>query len=446
MKFSSALIAVLSIGTTVDAVFPTAGQFASTMVANATDGDVTLVSGNEGGDADSIITAFTYAYLLAADAAENDSDFLNGTSVVSFNEFHREDMPLRPEVVLIFEAAGVDWQSLVYMDDTETESLIERTTQLVLTDHNAVDSSLIHLGDNVMQIMDHHIDQEHSLNVTGENREIAFNGTTGKATAASAATVICEKYHERDHGPELLAMEDGAIAKALLSVVLLDGRNKLISDGGLLTSRDVACLDKMKNITSMDAAAATVLYEQLSAVKTNVSMWEDRSAHQILRYDFKEFTSTNGERKVGISSAPSSLKSLTAKEDWMESVSEHAADYDLYVVMTKSLDADGKLHKELLLTACTQDLVDDAATFFAAYNNGILQMKPKEASPVPDFSKAFDQINTDPSRKVVGPVSQRFLDTLTEAPDCASPPAEDETKDNSAAAAEVLVGVAALAA
>merc|ERR1711933_696066 len=86
--------------------------------------------------------------------------------------------------------------------------------------------------------------------------------------------------------------------------------------------------------------------------------------------------------------------------------------------MGKMTKEDGSKGKELLLTACTEDLVSDAAEFFEAYDDGVLELEPMNVAPVPDYSTAFDQTNTGPGRKQVGPISQAFLDTLTEAPDC----------------------------
>mmetsp|Transcript_45319 Transcript_45319/g.51316 ORF Transcript_45319/g.51316 Transcript_45319/m.51316 type:complete len:618 (-) Transcript_45319:82-1935(-) len=404
----------------VDAIQSLA-DFAASMVEEADEGDVTLISGNEAGDADSIITALTYAYLLHIEQTESkddDTEILLGSNSVAYAKFLREDMPMRAETEIILKEAGVNSADLLFSDDPTVSDLLSRTTQVVLTDHNQADAELVPYGENVIQILDHHTDFNDHLHVMNDNRLIAFNETTKKATAASACTVICEKYLEYSSGTTLLKMNDGAIAQALLSVILIDGSNMEISEGGKLTPRDMKCLDVLQNILSMDEEDSTVLYEQLDDAKKDPALWADQSAAQILRYDFKKFKSTDGTRSVGISSCPTSLEDISAKEDWADSLAERAADYDLYIVMTKMTKEDGFKGKELLFTACNVDLVSEAADFFTSYDNDLLELEPLEVSPVPDFSRAFDQINTKPGRKQIGPISQEFLDTIPNEPDC----------------------------
>ena len=67
------------------------GDFTASMVPKAIGEKVTVVTGNEGGDADSIVTALTYAYLLHMGLG----DVLGGTQPVAYNKFMREDMTMR---------------------------------------------------------------------------------------------------------------------------------------------------------------------------------------------------------------------------------------------------------------------------------------------------------------------------------------------------------------
>merc|ERR1719410_1416935 len=109
------------------------------------------------------------------------------------------------------------------------------------------------------------------------------------------------------------------------------------------------------------------------------------------------------------------------KEDWADIPG--VFNYDLFIVMTKITKEDGSKGRELLLSSCDEERVLDAADFFKEYDDGLLGLEYMDISPVPDFSISFDQTNTKLGRKQVGPISQEFLDTITDSPDCLGGPA-----------------------
>jgi len=415
---SAMLLACVMVGTKAIPSIESFGSFVNSMVPEAEGKNVTMVAGNMAGDADSIITALTYAYLLHND----NEDILGGSEPVAFQRFAREDMPMRAETEKILKNSGINPSDLLFKDDASAADLLSNMTQVVLTDHNSAVEVLVPYGDSVIQIFDHHTDLGDHAHVVGDDRDIAFDEIAKAATAASACTVICEQYLKHEHGRELLALDDAAVALALLSVILIDGSNKLVSEGGKLTPRDMECLDVLQNITQLSDPNMTSLYEELNAAKKNQTMWEDKSAAQILRYDLKNYRSTDGKRKAGISSSLVSLEDLLAKEDWVDSLLERRADYDIFLVMTKMTKEDGSKGKEIFFSSCDEELVSDAEEFFTLYDDGLLQLEPLGAAeiiPHPSYSIAVDQTNTSPSRKQVGPITEEFLDTLTDSPDCA---------------------------
>jgi len=401
---------------------PTLCEFVKEMAQNTDTDSVMIVAGNEAGDADSIITAITYAYFLYCYRK-----IPMTMSLVALIKFKREDMALRGETQnIIFQTIGIDPADLVFGDDPGTPGLLERTERVILTDHNAVDGILVPLGDKVYEIMDHHQDSQAHPWVKYGARNIAFSDEALAPTAASACTVIFEQYYKLDNllGMALLQKDNGAVAYALMCVILIDGSNKSKINGGKLCSRDVAALQVLQEITDYDATARKTLYQQLKFAKSDPSNWDDKTAVQILRYDLKVFPSSSDPDDagkplytVGISSSPVSIKALTGKEDWMDSLSERVNEYDLYLVMTKRKD-DGK-GKQILFTSKTERILNSAVAFFTSSNDPDLDLKEIEVSmavpastSMPIYYKGYNQDNTEPTRKQIAPLSIDFLDTL----------------------------------
>merc|ERR1711972_617690 len=81
--------------------------------------------------------------------------------------------------------------------------------------------------------------------VKGDKRNIAFQGQL--ATAASACTVVAEKYFANPRGKELLARDNGAAARALLGVILVDSMN-LDPNAKQVCDRDVAAANVLMQI------------------------------------------------------------------------------------------------------------------------------------------------------------------------------------------------------
>merc|ERR1719446_859781 len=98
------------------------------------------------------------------------------------------------------------------------------------------------LKDLVDEIKDHHKDLGCHDKAAGASREIAFEGDA--ATAASCASVICEEYLKTDQGRELLGRENGAAARALLGVILVDSGNL----GKKACPRDHAAATELKKV------------------------------------------------------------------------------------------------------------------------------------------------------------------------------------------------------
>merc|ERR1719223_1716895 len=284
--------------------------------------NVTLVAGNEASDADSIVTAQVYGYLKHHMAADGDGPVV---PVVACN---REDVTLRKETTLLLERCGVDYNHLVFLDDPGTDKLLARVSRVVLVDHNKAMGPLDALSDKVVEIRDHHKDLSAHPNATGALRDIAFEGDS--ATAASACSVITEAYLAAERGRELLARDNGAAARALLGVILIDSANLDPAAKKVCPRDTAAAAELMKHAPS---PAQADLFAMLDRAKFDAGFWDGLSLQQCFRYDYKEFRSSG--KKYGLASCLCALEVLAGKPGWSEEIKKHAAGLDMFGVLTQ---------------------------------------------------------------------------------------------------------------
>lgn len=377
------------------------GEYAASLASTATEaiGSVTLVSGNEASDADSIITALLYSYLLHQDAKKN-SD-----CPVAVVKCRREDMQLRSETVLLLQLCGVDATQLVFLDDPCAEGLLRATSKIVLMDHNVADGPLVALGDKVVEIIDHHKDFGKHDHVQGEKRTIAFEGEA--CTAASACSVLCERYLAHPSGKELLAREGGAAARALLGVILIDSIN-LNPNAKKVCDRDIAAASALMEIAP--SPSQEELYKALDEAKFSQTFWAGLESAQCLRYDFKSFGA--GGKTVGLSSVLCPLGVLMAKDGFAEEAQKYMAEYDLYGVLVNTKKDDGSIVREVSLMSNAGSMAADSSQFLTSYESGLLQLQPLKDAGGPPWVLAFSQMNTAASRKQVAPGCIKFLESL----------------------------------
>ena len=295
-----------------------------------------FVLGNEAGDADSIISALCYAHALysqrtnslyLANNNNNDDDddeeecsttptgtenVADAVIVVPIVSIPRSEIKLRPDVVRLLDLAGIDIRDLICIDDefiistlllareassttmssssstTATSSPIippsKQRVCLILVDHNRLRSSLSHLSNNVIEILDHHEDELCYLATVpatgsgsgsgGSKRNIAFQD--GGALVASTCTLVVERLfnitpttssssssggdsRNRSCSTTASATETAAVVPAttidanlgllLLCVILLDSVNMNI-DAGKGTTRDEFAISLLYRYTN----------------------------------------------------------------------------------------------------------------------------------------------------------------------------------------------------
>lgn len=357
---------------------------------------VRLVSGNEASDADSIVTALVYGYHKHCTRTEADGPVI---SVVMCN---REDVTLRKETTLLLELCGVDFNDLVFLDDSGIDGLLERIEEVTLTDHNKATGKLAALSDLVLEIKDHHKDLGAHERASGCSREIAFAGDA--ATAGSACSVIAETFLSSSEGRALLARSGGAAARALLGVILIDTVN-LDPAAKKVCPRDSAAAAELMKITP--APTQDDLFGRLDAAKFDTGFWNSLSIAQCCRYDYKEFT-TNG-KTYGLSSCLCPLDVLASKSGWAEEVANRASKLEIFGVLTQVRpEGGGPSARQLMLHCKDEALITKVAAFACAYKSPCLELEPFDLSG-PVGLKAFWQRNTGASRKQVQPCLAAFF-------------------------------------
>lgn len=105
---------------------------------------VTLVSGNESGDLDSLACALGVGYAI-------------GSSVFPIIQTRSRDINLRPENILALQASGVHPDDVLNLDDVEktlTGLKGSSSVALILVDHNRLTSNLAAFNPAVIAIFD----------------------------------------------------------------------------------------------------------------------------------------------------------------------------------------------------------------------------------------------------------------------------------------------------
>lgn len=172
-----------------------------------------IVIGNEAGDADSIISAITLAYI------ESEQENMWSTPIVSIPTADLATQ--RPEVKLLLELAGIDnaTSDLFFVDDPLIEDDEYAPTRVTLVDHNVLAEKFQGKNWTVVEIVDHHQDEGRYLETcSGAARTIAF--ADDKALVASACTLVAERLKK-----VWTPLYPSSLGLLLLGVILLDSVN-----------------------------------------------------------------------------------------------------------------------------------------------------------------------------------------------------------------------------
>lgn len=277
-----------------------------------------VVMGNEAGDADSILSALALSFVLDQQRGSYSDE---SSAVIPLVSIPKEDLSLRPDVVLLLKAANIDSEKLFYLSDNLSLQNLFQSSQpskdrpaseewvqnlsICLTDHNSIRYNLSHLRDNVCLIVDHHQDEENHPKVTGTSRDIAFRD--GKATVGSTCTLVTERLFQLRNNTSETKNIDANLALILLGTIILDTVN-MDPTSGKGTERDKAAIEKLLECTDWFSLHHTHpnlfslkkeneklkpcpshIFKWLSEAKFDSKFWMGMSAFDALRIDYKRF-------------------------------------------------------------------------------------------------------------------------------------------------------------
>ena len=404
-----------------------------------------IIMGNEAGDADSILSAITLAYVESLPNNPNgshggDQRLLPIASIV------RQDISLRNDVNLLLHMVGIDKDhDLMYLDDDIFQTIVHDHNikkSVVLVDHNKIRSDLWHLEGYVEEILDHHQDEgAHSDSVHDDLRDIAFEDNS--ATVGSTCTLIVERlmlYVQDDKknihdSVDTERMVDPGLGLALLGVILLDTMN-MSEHAGKGTIRDQTAIDFLMDHVAWDSLnlEETIrskifssssdneggwipnrerLFAMLQDSKFDPDFWQRMTARDALRIDYKRFeTSPPKKNAFGLSSVLLSMEDLTSKPNFAQAAVSYMeeASINLLGVLTMVIQND-KPVRELLLIG-DRDIVHNMTSYLMDNENAsILDIRKSNdtTSQLETMDKdiimmRLKQGNPKGSRKQVAPI------------------------------------------
>ena len=299
-------------------------------------------------------------------------------------------LSLRPEVAFHFARTGVDIANMSFLDSLCLDELHSAgRLKLTLIDHNDLAVRQAHLGDAVVEIIDHHAD---------ENR-FPDLGHRVVEPVGSCATLVAG--HILDACPELL---DRRLAQFLLGPVLLDTVN-LDPSRGRCRDKDLAVAARLLKLCALDREA---FLERLLEKRTDVS---SLLPEELMAKDFKIYTADG--LRFGISVIPVKLEQWLAGDPVPFSAIREfsaAAGLEFYLIMTYHVN--GAFGREILAFSADGELLRHTCSSLLT---SFLELTPLtkygfDGETVRDFFIS-KQNNTNISRKVLAPrLKQYFLD------------------------------------
>lgn len=269
--------------------------------------NLVVVTGNEGGDMDSVIGAIFLAFFL------NQSKlFQLGTAVPVIN-FPLEDIPLRNDVYNLLKQHSVNTENILSIQKAaETPNYIDIQNlgcSVVLYDHNKLIEPQSFLASKVIGIVDHHFDEKLYEETSKQLRIIR--------TVGSAATLVAELFKAEHIVPP---------CPAILAAPIITDTTDFKEEQKKVTPADVAAYEWLKSVDG-NFSDSHVVFKQLSAWKKDIF---GLTIAQNFRRDYKEFNfdSVVLQRKLptGISSIPCSYEKFIENYS-VDAVIDASADF-----------------------------------------------------------------------------------------------------------------------
>lgn len=367
-----------------------------------------VIVGNPAGDADSIVSSLSLSYV----------DHLIGRKPdkLPLVSVPRADLALRRETVLLLEMVHIDSQSLICLDEIPSEAM---ESTITLVDHNKLLYPQLFQGCNVVEILDHHMDEEQHVNVVGDLRKIAFEGST--ALVASTCTLLAERY--LNTSPTEIPAD---LAFSLLGVILLDSVN-MSHSAAKGTLRDQSAIDilvewtdwsvfsqqsRVKKFFTDGKPNTKALYDFLTQSKFDINFWMSLSTIDALRLDYKQFTASSGD----VFGAASVLLSLS---DFLEkpNVEKDLLDYmtscgiPILAILSMVINDENKPKRGILICGPSGNRMVDSIAAYLQNSESLLLTEIEDRSTPSLKIRQFAQGNPKASRKQIVPIMMNFYDS-----------------------------------
>lgn len=294
-------------------------------------------------------------------------------------------------------------------DTKEAKGLQKEETRWFLVDHNVLTGSLgKQFGDQVVGIIDHHVDEEkHVKGTTSDGGE----GRTIKPVGSCTSLIVRafrDSWPSTQDSSEQRAW-DLEVATLALGPITVDTSN--LQSKNKTTDTDIEAVKFLDELISRSSSGGDIFdrkayFDEISKAKEDIG---GLSLPGILKKDYKQWSEKGIQ--LGISSVVKNLDFLLekagSKDEFLQAIESFAKDreLDLFSIMTTS-HTSSKFTRELLLYARNPSGVKAAEKFEkdAGDKLGLRVWNEGSLDSGKEWRKCWVQEKTENSRKQVAPL------------------------------------------
>jgi exopolyphosphatase len=336
------------------------------------------------------------------------------TTYVPLLAIPRADIPLRPELLYIFDQTGIEADDICTLEDIST--IDPAQTELFLVDHNVPRGTLAEIYDFknhpwrkelIQGVIDHREDEKYFDDLRGymKRYDIQNSGSCSSLVTkwimghASPNQISSTAFN----GPQILRenpAEAHDIAQLLLSAILVDTVNLTQK----VTPNDlVACRFLVEFIPEHNF---TTLYDSIQSVKLSIA---GMSLQDLLRRDYKEYDTPLG--KLGMSTVARKISFLRSHfTDFDGEYRKFVNDRDLKIHLTMTVSGQGDEFERGGMVLTENKNIIESFERKGKEKHGIREI-PEKFEDIKDGWNywVYDQDDVFASRKKIAPLILEIL-------------------------------------
>lgn len=273
-----------------------------------------MVLGNQSADMDSIASAIILSY----------SKSYEGLYVPVIN-IPRDELPLRGDVLYVFETLKIDPASLLYQEDIPflLKLADQGYARITLVDHNHLAPDQEVFDNFVEKVIDHHKDENISYPLMKNSEKLI--GKVG-----SNSTLIAELILSAS--PEACSSQ---MAYFLLSAILLDTKD--LNDNDVTTKKDIVIANLLKD--KAGEYYDNTLFEVLMRSRNSI---EHLTPSLLLKKDYKMYR--EGKLLYGIASIPKGVLWIPEnREEWKEAFVQSLEKQQIHLLSALAYEEDERV-------------------------------------------------------------------------------------------------------